>query len=178
MITPTSHEQEQFFNIFSSIFIFLHQVGYAYVMYYQKVQSRMYFENIKFRNVERKIVINDAMGKTVLSGQLALAMGQSKSYKCRDKVDKNTECWEWTGTTKLFVSLDEKLNGDSSDNSPTARCYNFRWESLEEGYTPIDCFNIGGDYGQWYGGGITKDTDWILNAGSLPFSPFVTGDER
>lgn len=123
------------------------QVGYAYVMYNQKVMSRMYFENIKFSSTERSISINDAKGNSVLNGHLALAMGLSKPYKCRDKIDKNTNCWEWTGHTKLFVSLDDKFNGESADNSPTARCYNFRWETLREGYTPIDCFNIGEDLG-------------------------------
>lgn len=139
----------------------------------------MYFENIKFNSVQRSIDIYDAKGNIVLKGNLASSMDHSKPYKCRDKLkDTNIECWEWTGMTKLFMSLDEKFDGESRDGAPTTRCYNFRWETLEEGFTPIDCFNIGGERGQWYGGGITKDADWLLNEGSLPFSPFVTGDTR
>lgn len=155
------------------------QVGYAYIMYNQKVMSKLYFGNIKFNSLDRSLNIFDSKSNVVLKGNFARGMIQSKPYPCHDKViEKNTECWEWTGMLKLYMSLDEKFDGLSQDNTPTTRCYNFRWETLEDDFTPIDCFDIGGELGQWYGGGITKDADWLLNEGSLPFSPFVTGDTR
>lgn len=155
------------------------QVGYAYVMYNQKIMSKMYYEHIKFNSVQRSINVFDAKGNVVLRGDLALGLRHSKPYKCRDKLTgKNIECWEWTNMAKLFLSLDEKFNGVSSDNAPTIKCYNFRWETLAEDFSPIDCFNLGAESGMWYGGGITKDADWLLNEGSLPFSPFITGDAR
>lgn len=157
------------------------QVGYAYIMYNQKVMSKMYFENIKFNTVARTLNIFDTTkGNVVLRGNLAQGMMHSKPYPCHDKlVGKNIECWEWTGMAKLFMSLDEKYVGASTkDNAPSPRCYNFRWESIDDDFHPIDCFDISGETGQWYGGGVTRDSDWQLNEASLPFSPFITGDTR
>lgn len=147
-------------------------------MYNQKVMSRLYFENIKFSSTNRLLHVFDAKGNDVLSGNLGVPIMSNKPFNCRDKPTDGSACWEWTKQAKLFINLDKKFTGVSSDDTPTTRCYNFRWESLDENFNPIDCFNIGEERGQWYGGGLTRDADWQLERGSFAFAPFVSGDIR
>lgn len=154
------------------------QVGYAYIMYNQKVTSRLYFEKIKFNNADRLLRIFDEKGAAVLTGNLGVPLISPKPFVCRDKPTDGSFCWEWTKQAKLHINLDKKFTGASSDDTLSSRCYTFRWESLDENFTPIDCFNIGEERGQWYGGGLTRDSDWQLERGSFPFAPFVTGDIR
>jgi myogenesis-regulating glycosidase len=147
-------------------------------MYNHKVMSRLYFEKIKFKSEERLFHLFDAKGTKVLSGNLGVPITNNKPFSCQEKMDDGSFCWEWTKQAKLFINLDKKFTGSSSDNTPTARCYNFRWESLDENFTPIDCFNVGEERGQWYGGGLTKEADYQLEKGSFDFAPFISGDIR
>lgn len=147
-------------------------------MYNQKVTSRLYFEKIKFNHAGRLLRIFDEKGIAVLTGNLGVPLVSDKPFACREKPKDGSFCWEWTKQAKLHINLDKKFTGVSSDNTPNSRCYTFRWESMDENFTPIDCFNIGEERGQWYGGGLTRDSDWQLERGSFPFAPFVTGDIR
>lgn len=147
-------------------------------MYNHKIMSRLYFEKIKFGTETRLLHVFDEKGADVLSGNLGLPLGTNKPFSCREKPKDGSVCWEWTKQAKLYINLDQKLTGVSSDDTPATRCYNFRWESLADDFTPIDCFNIGEERGQWYGGGLTKEADWQLERGSFPFSPFISGDIR
>lgn len=146
-------------------------------MYNHKIMSRLYFENIKFNQENRLLRVFDSKGSDVLSGSLGVPLGNAKPFKCQEKPDEGV-CWEWTKTAKLYLSLDKKFTGFSSDNWPSTRCYNFRWEALDPNFFPTDCFNIGEERGQWYGGGLTKDADWQLERGSFGFAPFISGDIR
>lgn len=42
--------------------------------------------------------------------------------------------------------------------------------------TPNDCFDWGDTKVQWYGGGQSSNLSWPLNAGSIDYTPFITGD--
>lgn len=147
-------------------------------MYNHKIMSRLYFENIKFNNENRLLRVFDGKGGDVLSGNLGVPLGTNKPFACREKPKDGSACWEWTQQAKLYINLDSKFTGVSSDDEPVTKCYNFRWEALDENFHPIDCFNIGEERGQWYGGGLTTDADWQLERGSFGFAPFVTGDIR
>lgn len=154
-------------------------------MYKHKIESRLYYEHIKFTEKDRLLHVFDAKGNNVLSGDLGVTLGTAKPFPCSDKPSDGSVCWEWTKQAKLFINLDKKLTGVSSDGTQSTRCYNFRWESLEEIFSPIDCFHLEKrgeervqDRGQWYGGGLTKNADWQLERGSNPFAPFITGNIR
>lgn len=138
--------------------------------------SRLYFDHIKFSSSKRMLHVYDAKGIDVLSGNLGAEIAIEKPYGCIDDPGDGSVCWEWTKLARLYVNLDEKFTGYSADGSAATRCYTFRWESLDPRYNPIDCFNIGEERGQWYGGGITRDADWQLERGSFGFAPFITGD--
>lgn len=147
-------------------------------MYNQKVMSRLYFENVKFKTATRLLHVFDAKGSDVLSGNLGVPLGSNQPFTCRDKTTDGSFCWEWTKQAKLFINLDEKFSDVGTEDEPSTRCYTFRWESLDENFNPIDCFNLGEERGQWYGGGLTRDADWQLERGSFPFAPFISGDIR
>lgn len=147
-------------------------------MYNQKVMSRLYFEKIKFSQSNRLLHVFDAKGVEVLSGSLGVPLMTNNPLPCRVKPTDGSFCWEWTKMAKLYINLDSKFNGMSSDETPNTRCYTFRWETMDDNFTPIDCFNIGDERGQWYGGGLTRDADWQLDRASFSFAPFVTGDIR
>jgi myogenesis-regulating glycosidase len=151
-------------------------------MYNHKVVSKLYCKNIKFNNANRKLQVLDAKGVDVLSGNLGLSIPTTKAFLCRgESVNEDTHmCWEWNNIAKFHLRIDDKFQGvkDPLKESPTARCYNFHWESLNENFKPTDCFNIGNERGQWYGGGLTQQADWQLEHGSFNFTPFITGDIR
>lgn len=141
----------------------------------------MYFEHIKFNSGKRLLYVSDTNGSNVLSGSLGLPINIQKAYLCRDILidERENVCWEWGKQAKLHISLDKKFHGiDTPKEYPTARCYNFRWESLNENFHPEDCFKIGTDLGQWYGGGVTKDAEWLFEKNSFNFTPFITDDVR
>lgn len=143
--------------------------------------SRLYFDNVKFKTANRLLHIFDEKGADVLSGNLGVLLGTNQPFTCREKTTDGSFCWEWTHQAKLYINLDEKFDGKivkGAPPSPVTKCYTFKWESLDENFHPIDCFNIGEERGQWYGGGLTKDADWQLDRGSFPFAPFMSGDIR
>lgn len=45
-------------------------VGYAYIMYHQKVLTRLYFDKIKFSKDDRSIRIYNSRGQESIVGQL------------------------------------------------------------------------------------------------------------
>lgn len=147
-------------------------------MYNHKVTSRLYFDKIKFSNENRDLRLFDEKGVDVLSGSLGKPLGTNTPFVCRDKTSDGSFCWEWNNQAKLFINLDSKFTGVSDDDTQSSRCYNFHWESLDEGFIPIDCFDIGEERGQWYGGGLTKNADWQLDQAKFGFAPFVSGDIR
>ncbi|KAG5674189.1 hypothetical protein PVAND_004171 [Polypedilum vanderplanki] len=173
---PKDYKIRIFVAILFFMIIFL--VGYAYIMYNHKITSKMYFEHIKFNSGKRLLHVSDANGTNVLSGNLATQIGIQKAYSCRSIIndEKKYVCWEWANVAKLHISLDKNFQG--SNTIPSSRCYNFMWESLSENFNPIDCFNIGHDRGQWYGAGVTKEAEWLLEKVSFNFTPFITGDVR
>lgn len=141
----------------------------------------MYFEHIKFNDGKRLLHVANEKGVEVLSGSLAISLSLPKAYACEHKDGPKGECWEWSKTAKLHLSLDEKLRGNfkvQDQEIQQARCYNFRWESLSENFNPTDCFKIGEDRGKWFGGGLLKTSSWQLEQSKFNFTPFVTGDIR
>lgn len=147
-------------------------------MYNHKIMSKMYFEHIKFNSGKRLLHLTNEKGVEVLSGNLAISISTPKAYACEHKENPDEECWEWSKTAKLHVTLDTKLKGNAGQEFQTARCYNFRWESLNENFHPTDCFNIGDDRGKWFGGGLLKNSSWQLEESKFNFTPFITGDIR
>ncbi|CRL05727.1 CLUMA_CG018756, isoform B [Clunio marinus] len=173
---PKDYKLRAFTAFLFLVIVFL--VGYAYIMYNRKVTSRLYFDHIKFNGVDRLLHILDAKERNVLSGNLGVPLFDSKPFSCKDKPKDGSFCWEWTRQAKLYVNLDSKFTGVSSDEMPSTRCYTFRWESIDENFEPIDCFNIGEERGQWYGGGLTRDADWQLDRATFSFASFISGDIR
>ncbi|XP_050087053.1 myogenesis-regulating glycosidase isoform X1 [Anopheles aquasalis] len=151
------------------VIVFL--VGYAYVMYNQKLLSRSYFESIKFHKKTRNFRLLDGKGADLLTGVLGNTLPIEQPYNClpHDLKDDGSVCYEWNSKARLYMN-------QVKSPSPDIKCYSFQWESLLDGLFPIDCFDVGGDRGFWYGGGITKGNDYILGNATFPNSPFVTGD--
>lgn len=147
-------------------------------MYNHKVMSRLYFEKIKFSKEDRLLKVFDEKGIDVLTGGLGLTLGTNQPFVCQEKTFDGSFCWEWNKQAKLHINLDRKFTGASDDETQSSRCYNFHWESLDESFIPIDCFDIGEERGQWYGGGLTKNADWQLDRAHFAFAPFVSGDIR
>lgn len=50
------------------IIVFL--IGYAYIMYHQKVLTRLYFGKVKFDKADRSISFNNQRGQESISGNL------------------------------------------------------------------------------------------------------------
>lgn len=147
-------------------------------MYNHKVMSKMYFKHIKFNSAKRLLHVSNEKGVEVLSGSLAVSMIVPKAYACELK-ENFSECWEWSKTAKLHISLDDKWQGNmGSEEQSNARCYNFRWESLSDNFNPTDCFNVGSERGKWFGGGMTHNANWQLEQAKFNFTPFITGDIR
>lgn len=152
------------------VIVFL--IGYAYVMYNQKVLAKLYFDRIKFENDFRHIRVLDANNQDVLSGRLGLMHLGSKPFRClkETSLDPGTLCVEWDGRARLYVS--------AANITPTIPCYNIRWQALSEDLYPTDCFDVDEEEDHWYGGGLTKEAKWPLEKDSFDFSAFITGDAR
>lgn len=65
-----------------------------------------------------------------------------------------------------------------SQDKENKGCFHIKWQSLAEGSYPTDCFDFAKENEYWYGGGITKDNDWPINAANFDFVPFITGDAK
>ncbi|XP_055644660.1 myogenesis-regulating glycosidase isoform X2 [Toxorhynchites rutilus septentrionalis] len=151
------------------IIVFL--VGYAYVMYNQKLLAKSYFDSVKLHKQTRALRILDTKGNDLLTGVLGLGINIDKPYNClpQDLRDDGSVCYEWNSMARLYMNLEKT-------SSPDIKCYSFSWEALVENFNPTDCFDIGDDRGFWYGGGLTQGVDYPLSKASFDFSPFVTGD--
>lgn len=150
------------------IIVFL--VGYAYVMYNQKLLAKSYFESVKFHKKSRALRVLDPKGNDLLTGKLGMDIAIDKPYHClkEDLRDDGSICNEWNSVARLYMNLEKTA-------SPDIKCYSFSWETLIANYYPTDCFDIGEEV-YWYGAGLTKDVDYLLNKASFDFAPFVTGD--
>ncbi|XP_058455763.1 myogenesis-regulating glycosidase isoform X1 [Malaya genurostris] len=151
------------------IIVFL--VGYAYIMYNQKLLAKSYFESVKLHKITRAFRILDPKGNDLLTGQLAVNSFIEKPYNClpQDLRDDGSLCYEWNSMARLYMNLVKTV-------SPDIKCYSFSWQTLTDNYYPTDCFDIGEDRGYWYGGGLTNGIDYPLGKASFDFAPFITGD--
>lgn len=61
-----------FVSLLFLIIVFL--VGYAYIMYHQKVLARLYFDKVKFDKTSRRIRIFDEIGHERISGKLGIIL--------------------------------------------------------------------------------------------------------
>ena len=145
-------------------------------MYNHKIMSKLYYEKIRFSSTKRLINVFDAKGNDVLSGNFGPTINIEKPYKCLLDYEANdgSVCWQWSNIARMHLNADESFV--STEEPSSVRCYKVKWESLDDNYSPIDCFNIGDEHGQWYGGGLTQNADWPLEQASFKFSPFITGD--
>uniref|UniRef100_A0A182MJV1 Glycoside hydrolase family 31 N-terminal domain-containing protein n=1 Tax=Anopheles culicifacies TaxID=139723 RepID=A0A182MJV1_9DIPT len=152
------------------IIVFL--VGYAYVMYNQKLLAKSYFENIKFHKKTRNFRLLDGKGSELLTGVLGTSLNIEQPYNClpKDLKDDGSVCYEWNSKARLY------MNVAKSPGPPDIKCYTFHWESLLADLYPTDCFDVSEERGFWYGGGLTKGIDYILGKATIPAGPFVTGD--
>lgn len=57
-----------FVAILFLVIVFL--VGFAYVMYHQKILAKSYFEKVQFNKLKRSLKIYDDAGETIISGEL------------------------------------------------------------------------------------------------------------
>lgn len=151
------------------IIVFL--IGYAYVMYNQKLLARSYFESVKMHKKTRALRILDPKGNDLLTGMLAVGINIDKPFNClpKDLREDGSVCYEWDSVVRLYMNLDRTP-------SPDIKCYSFSWQTLVDNFYPTDCFDIGEDRGFWYGGGLSKGIDYPMNKASFDFAPFVTGD--
>ncbi|XP_053693350.1 myogenesis-regulating glycosidase [Sabethes cyaneus] len=151
------------------IIVFL--IGYANVMYQQKLLARSYFENVKLQKTTRALRILDAKGADLLTGVLGVASFIEKPYNClaEDLRDDGSVCYEWNSMARLYMNSVKTA-------TPEIKCYSFSWETLTDNYYPTDCFDIGEDRGFWYGGGLPRGIDYPLSKASFDFAPFITGD--
>uniref|UniRef100_A0A8D8TT61 Uncharacterized family 31 glucosidase KIAA1161 n=1 Tax=Cacopsylla melanoneura TaxID=428564 RepID=A0A8D8TT61_9HEMI len=75
---------------------------------------------------------------------------------------------EWIHKARFYLKAEK--------NQSDLRCYRITWLSLpNSSYDPTDCFEEGGPYGHWYGGGRTLGMAWPVELGRVEMSPFVTG---
>lgn len=143
-------------------------ISYAYIMYDYKVTSKLYFERVKFTQPSRALkIFSQDKQDVLLRGHLGVHTNLGpKPVRCKTG-DLNELCFEWGRKAKLFISETEL---DSS-----VSCYNVQWLPLNENLRALDCYKM--DAGvHWFGGGLTRDLAWPLEEGSVPLSPFVSGD--
>ncbi|XP_049281375.1 myogenesis-regulating glycosidase isoform X2 [Anopheles funestus] len=152
------------------IIVFL--VGYAYVMYNQKLLAKSYFESIKFHKKTRNFRLLDGKGSELLTGVLGTSLNIEQPYNClpKDLKDDGSVCYEWNSKARLYMNLAK------SPGPPDIKCYSFQWESLLPDLYPTDCFDVSEERGFWYGGGLTNGIEYILGKATIPGGPFVTGD--
>lgn len=149
------------------IIVFL--IGYAYVMYQQHVLNFLYFGRIQFDKDTRVFrIFDNQMRRKFIEGRLGRNIVAGRAFRCVDgNANDGSLCIEWDGEARLYLNQDDKMDG----------CFNLRWQALKNGTFPTDCFDIG-DKVQWFGGGITKNSDWPLSRAKFDFEPFITGDAR
>lgn len=67
-----------FVTLLFLIIVFL--VGYAYIMYHQKVLTRLYFNTVKFDKGDRSIRIYNYRGQETISGKLGMLVKINENF--------------------------------------------------------------------------------------------------
>ncbi|KAI5696216.1 hypothetical protein M8J76_007764 [Diaphorina citri] len=146
-------------------------VGFAHALYQQKILQKEYFERLRFNREARHIRVHDLDGAPIALGYLGVGLpAAGKVYPCLEQDEKGdgSVCMEWISRARLYLKAEK--------NQSDLRCYRLTWLSLPDStYDPTDCFEEGGIYGHWYGGGRTLGMSWPVELGRVEMSPFVTG---
>nr|XP_018915739.1 PREDICTED: uncharacterized family 31 glucosidase KIAA1161 isoform X1 [Bemisia tabaci] len=144
--------------------------GFAHVFYHQQVLQRAYFEDFRFNKEQRHIRVFSKQSSEIALGYLGVDISEGeRPYNCLPEHMRNdgSICKEWMNRARLYLNYQE--------NGPDLRCYKISWSSLSKDYYPTDCYEEGGKYGHWYGGGRTLGMAWPVELGRVEMSPFVTG---
>nr|XP_022900826.1 uncharacterized family 31 glucosidase KIAA1161 isoform X2 [Onthophagus taurus] len=163
---PKEYKIRAFVGFLFIAIVFL--VGFAYVLYQQKLLQKAYFDKIKFNKAKREIKFFNNDGVNIIKGNLGTTLPNNKIFPCLPQNTRNDDsiCLEWMDGARLYIDLFQM--------NPETRCYNFQWISLNEKVEPTDCFDlVPGEY--WYGGGQNQDVSWPLNKLNHDFVPFITG---
>ncbi|KAL1454114.1 hypothetical protein WDU94_010398 [Cyamophila willieti] len=145
-------------------------VGFAHVLYQQHSLQIGYFERLRFNRDTRQIRVHSLDHTPIALGFLGVGLRASeKVYPCLEQDQlKDTVCMEWIHKARFYLKAEK--------NQSDLRCYRITWLSLpNSSYDPTDCFEEGGTYGHWYGGGRTLGMSWPVELGRVEMSPFVTG---
>ncbi|RZF49272.1 hypothetical protein LSTR_LSTR002893 [Laodelphax striatellus] len=144
-------------------------VGFAHVFYHQQVLQRAYFDRIRFNKEERLVRVFDSESGLIALGYLGVQLPDTdRVFHClpNDQKSDGSVCMEWLNHARLYLNYRE---------SAGLRCYHITWLSLEPGDFPTDCYEDGGDFGHWYGGGRTLGMAWPVELGRVEMSAFITG---
>lgn len=144
-------------------------VGFAHVFYHQQVLQRAYFDRIRFNKEERLVRVFDSESGLIALGYLGVQLPDTdRVFHClpNDQKSDGSVCMEWLNHARLYLNYRE---------SEGLRCYHITWLSLEPGDFPTDCYEDGGDFGHWYGGGRTLGMAWPVELGRVEMSAFITG---
>ncbi|XP_039291821.1 myogenesis-regulating glycosidase-like isoform X2 [Nilaparvata lugens] len=144
-------------------------VGFAHVFYHQQVLQRAYFDRIRFNKEERLVRVFDSESGQIALGYLGVQLPDTdRVFHCLPNQQKSdgSVCMEWLNHARLYLNYRE---------SAGLRCYHITWTSLQPAEFPTDCYEDGGDYGHWYGGGRTLGMAWPVELGRVEMSAFVTG---
>ncbi|XP_073978465.1 myogenesis-regulating glycosidase isoform X2 [Rhodnius prolixus] len=163
---PKEYKLRGFVAMLFLAIVFL--VGFAHVFYHQQVLQRAYFEKIRFNKEERVVRLFNNEGVEIALGYLGVDLPSGDTvYHCLPKDQKpDMVCLEWMHRARLYLSYNQKEG---------FRCYRFTWQSLHPDTILTDCFENGGQYGHWYGGGRTLGMAWPVELGQVEMSAFVTG---
>ncbi|XP_028036668.1 myogenesis-regulating glycosidase isoform X1 [Bombyx mandarina] len=148
-------------------------IGFAYVLYHQQAHSKTYFRNVQLNEPKRLIRIYNEDDVEILKANLAVGVqGKIKAFPCLPEDRRNgSQCLEWLHTLRFYMK--SQPHDPGLDNTT---CYSIHWQALRPDVTPTDCFDWGDTKVHWYGGGQSFNLTWPLDAGSISFTPFVTGD--
>uniref|UniRef100_A0A8D8R9D1 Uncharacterized family 31 glucosidase KIAA1161 n=1 Tax=Cacopsylla melanoneura TaxID=428564 RepID=A0A8D8R9D1_9HEMI len=145
-------------------------VGFAHVLYQQHSLQIGYFERLRFNRDTRQIRVHSLDHTPIALAYLGVGLRASeKVYPCLEQDQwKDSVCMEWIHKARFYLKAEK--------NQSDLRCYRITWLSLpNSSYDPTDCFEEGGPYGHWYGGGRTLGMAWPVELGRVEMSPFVTG---
>ncbi|KAJ1522038.1 hypothetical protein ONE63_002356 [Megalurothrips usitatus] len=169
---PKDYKLRSFVAMLFLCIVFL--VGFAHVYYNQQVLQKAYFDRIRLNHLERVVRVYNAEGAELLRGELGRFLRDTdKVYSCLGRHEhKDSFCMEWMGRARLYLQYEQQ--------SSKVRCYQITWVALAEDVFPTDCYDLTGLPGavksHWYGGGHTTGARWPLEAGSVSWAPFLTGD--
>ncbi|KAG6454526.1 hypothetical protein O3G_MSEX008759 [Manduca sexta] len=169
---PTDYKLRAFVGLMFLAVVFF--VGFAYVLYHQQALTKAYFRNVQFNEPKRLIRIYNKDDVEILKATLAVDLhGKVKSFPClpEHRRQDGSECKEWLHTLRFY--LKSQPHDPGVDNTT---CYSIHWKALRHDVTPKDCFDWSDTKVHWYGGGQSANLTWPLDTGSIPFTPFITGD--